>query len=859
MKYVLTMFFWALTVCCFAHQSSVVSIFEDYFNRAAVFSRAYPSEKVHLHFDNTSYYCGDTIWFKAYVTEGPEYKPTSLSRPLYVELLDQLGHVLDKQIVKIVNGEGHGQFILEKSGLSGYHEVRAFTKWMLAFDDRYSFSRTFPVYRAQTGKEDSERSIGTYRMNSHMKQRPREDTDKVSVRFFPEGGHLVEGVPPIVAFKAESRDSGSISVSGVVRRQNGEIATELSTLHDGMGCFSYTPLPGERSEAEIEYNGKTYRFRLPEALLSGYVLTVSQRDSLLDVRVFRNSSTSRDTVGLFVSHQGVPLLWRPLPFSKGDGELLRFRTSDFPDGILQLSLLDRTGQIISERLVYLMPRSEGVRLTASSDRSYYSPYSAARWHLEAHDSSGRPLETTLSVSVRSMLRSDYQEYDNTIYTDLLLTSDLKGYIHQPGYYFADRSRERLQALDLLLLVHGWRKYDLSRMVSTPPAQPVYLPEKQLMVHGRLKSYVLKKDQDNLEVSLLARSDSLFLAGSSLSDSLGCFQIPVEDFEGTMQTSIQTRKPGAKRKRLTSVLLYRNFSPSLRAYGYYEEHPAWQDLSELESLSNRRDSLYWDSLRRSDPYLLSEVTVKARYPRKRTRRFEESIRSYYDVQSMVDEMRDRGEEVFTLYDFLYKVDSAIRLREGYIMSYYDKPILISIDGRLKGYGNSLIEDDIDAIKTVVICSGIGASDEVGNWGSDGTLMQEDFGIVTDMMEEQKQIASRLFGIDIPARYPVPICYIVTVDGWNANRDFRPKRGIRTTRIQGYARPLEFYSPAYRDGALPPGTDKRRTLYWNPSVKTDKNGCAVIECYNSDRTSPLTISVETICGGMPGAVVKHSLDL
>ena len=834
-----------------AQQPSALQTFEDYFNRAVVFSRAYPSEKVHLHFDNTSYYCGDTIWFKAYVTEGPEYKPTSLSRPLYVELLDQLGHVLDKQIVKIVNGEGNGQFILEKSGLSGYHEVRAFTKWMLAFDDRYSFSRTFPVYRAQTGKEDSERSIGTYRMNSHMKQRPREDTDKVSVRFFPEGGHLVEGVPSIVAFKAESRDSGSISVSGVVRRQNGEIATELSTLHDGMGCFSYTPLPGERSEAEIEYNGKTYRFRLPEALLSGYVLTVSQRDSLLDVRVFRNSSTSRDTVGLFVSHQGVPLLWRPLPFSKGDGEILRFRTSDFPDGILQLSLLDRTGQIMSERLVYLMPRSEGVRLTASSDRSYYSPYSAARWHLEARDSSGRPLETTLSVSVRSMLRSDYQEYDNTIYTDLLLTSDLKGYIHQPGYYFADRSRERLQALDLLLLVHGWRKYDLSRMVSTPPAQPVYLPEKQLMVHGRLKSYVLKKDQDNLEVSLLARSDSLFLAGSSLSDSLGCFQIPVEDFEGTMQTSIQTRKPGAKRKRLTSVLLYRNFSPSLRAYGYYEEHPAWQDLSELESLSNRRDSLYWDSLRRSDPYLLSEVTVKARYPRKRTRRFEESIRSYYDVQSMVDEMRDRGEEVFTLYDFLNKVDPAIRIEMddiGTNMYYYDEEILLVVNSSVRDFKNApfLIQDDIDAIKTVTICSGTGANDEIGVLDFDSWQFEEEL-----KLEHRN-------GINGIRRKVPPVCYVVTVDGWNANRDFRPKRGIRTTRVQGYARPLEFYSPAYRDGALPPGTDRRRTLYWNPSVKTDKNGCAVIECYNSDRTSPLTISVETICGGMPGAVVKHSVD-
>lgn len=159
---------------------------------------------------------------------------------------------------------------------------------------------------------------------------------------------------------------------------------------------------------------------------------------------------------------------------------------------------------------------------------------------------------------------------------------------------------------------------------------------------------------------------------------------------------------------------------------------------------------------------------------------------------------------------------------------------------------LILDDIDAIKTVTICSGTGANDEIGVLDFDSWQFEEEL-----KLEHRN-------GINRIRRKVPPVCYVVTVDGWNANRDFRPKRGIRTTRVQGYTRPLEFYSPAYRDGALPPGTDRRRTLYWNPSVKTDKNGCAVIECYNSDRTSPLTISVETICGGMPGAVVKHSVD-
>ena len=101
-------------------------IFEQYMNQAQTFADNYPREKAYLHFDNTSYYVGDTIWFKAYVTLAEKQVFSSISRPLYVELVDQAGHVTDKQIIKLSQGEGNGQFVLPQSMLSGYYEVRAY-------------------------------------------------------------------------------------------------------------------------------------------------------------------------------------------------------------------------------------------------------------------------------------------------------------------------------------------------------------------------------------------------------------------------------------------------------------------------------------------------------------------------------------------------------------------------------------------------------------------------------------------------------------------------------------------------------------------------------------------------------------
>lgn len=100
----------------------------------------------------------------------------------------------------------------------------------------------------------------------------------------------------------------------------------------------------------------------------------------------------------------------------------------------------------------------------------------------------------------------------------------------------------------------------------------------------------------------------------------------------------------------------------------------------------------------------------------------------------------------------------------------------------------------------------------------------------------------------------ICYITTVDGWRPERNSGGSWGIRRTRIQGYSRPLEFYSPNYGESKLFPPDDHRRTLYWNPDVETDEHGNVELKCYNAGNSTYLTIRAESLYNGEPITLTK-----
>lgn len=806
-------------------------VFQQYMNQAQTFANNFPREKAYLHFDNTSYYVGDTIWFKAYVTLAEKQTFSLISRPLYVELVDQTGHIADKQIIKLTQGEGNGQFILPHSMLSGYYEVRAYTRWMLAFNEPQYFSRTFPIYQL-SNSDKLERSITTYELSSSMESRPSETEEKLNVRFFPEGGQLVEGVTSLVAFKAESKNGGNIELSGTIYSKEGTEITSFETLHDGMGHFEYTP-SDQPAIAKVSFQGKKYEFTLPQALPNGYVLsTVSNAGALL-VRVSCNAATPQDTLAVFISHQGRPSIHQLISCRADAPQEFILPTRKLPAGVLQVSLINRAGNTLCERFVFANPRAP-LQISTERLKEVYAPYAPIRCELQIKNAKGEPVSGELSVSIRDGVRSDYLEYDNNIFTDLLLTSDLKGYIHQPGYYFASPSPRKQTELDVLLMVHGWRKYDMSQAISTAPFTPLQLPETQLALNGQVKSTILKNKLKDIALSVIVKKDDQFITGGTVTDENGRFTIPVEDFEGTTEAVIQTRKVGKERNKDASILIDRNFSPAPRAYSYKELHPEWKDLTYWQQKAESFDSLYMDSIRRVEGlYVLDEVEIKSKRRQgsnMATKISEKSVDAYYDVRRSVDVLRDNGKIVTTIPELMEKLSPQFYWdRTNDKHTYRQKPICYIMDNHiLSETETQMMLTEVDGLASIIISKGTGGID-------DDIIQNTKMSEVTDST-----------GVDISKLDKYSVFYLIPLPRRDVlNKSQSAVLGTRQTVIQGYTRPLEYYSPAYPTKELyMDKVDKRRTLYWNPSVQADENGKAVIECYNNQYSTPLIIQAEML---------------
>lgn len=878
-------FITTLFILCTAnvYAQSSDTIFSRYFRYAQNFADSYPREKVSLHLDNASYYLGDTIWFKAYVVTAEQNLPTTISKPLYVELLDQLGNVVERQIIQLTDGEGTGQIILNNTFFTGYYEMRAYTKWMLAFDNPSCFSRVLPVYRKRLSDEETPRSIATYRMDASMKQRPKDKEKKFTVRFFPEGGQLVKGISSIVAFEATSRDKGAADVEGTVVLPSGEELAHIRSLHDGMGYFEYKP-EEKAGVAKIDYEGSTYQFDLPEALPQGYVLRIDNRREMLDITVARSSQAMKDTLAVFVSSQGRPYKCMTLDFEDELNCQFRISTKELPPGVQQISLVNLKGETLCERFCYVMPRSS-MLLACKTDHALYRPFEPVTCRIKVRDHLNRPVQANLSVSIRNGVESDFREYDHSIYTDLLLVSDLKGYIHQPGFYFENQSAERFKMLDVLLLVRGWRKYDLSRLIGKRPFLPRYLPETSLTLYGQVESY-FGKALRNVGVSILARRDSVSIAGMTKTDSLGYFSAPVDGFSGSMDALIQTRNEGKKWNKQAVVKLFRNFEPSLRKLDYYELNPEWKETGDLKQLLDTLDIAYKDSVFGPDHHLLDEVVVNAKRLNlllKQTERFEKEILGYYNITQVVDKMRDKGEAVYNLPMLLKELNPNFRLSDSLSLHYNNSRVLFIVNGGVLSYGKTdyVLDKDVDAIKSIMLYYDQAGGESVfvmnkqsnrvtkftannfwsGRW-QDGDLselpLQDAIGADSgpDALWGEKD--RKTMKKSPLQKSSVVVCSITTIDDWDPNKTYKARRGIRHTYIQGYNEPLEFYSPAYPDGAPLYTEDSRRTLYWNPNVKTNEKGEVVIQCYNSDNSAPLIINVETLYKGSPSSLNIYSID-
>jgi hypothetical protein len=863
-----------VTLTSYAQKKKAVQLpaetaFATYFNKVQKFAVDYPREKVYLHFDNNSYYQGDTIWYKAYVVTAADNQPSTISTPLYVDFLDQLGNVTDRQIIQLNHGEGSGYISLATTFITGYYEVRAYTKWMLAFDDPQYFSRVLPVYRKRLNTEEARRQIAKYDMDDLMQQRPKEKLKKLNVRFFPEGGRLIQDVPTIVGWEVMSPDSGWVDMQGLLLDGKGKDQRQIpvATIHDGMGSFVYTP-GSSRGEVELTFNGKRQTFDLPKAERTGYALHVKTCPQDIEVNVSRNAATQADTVAVFVFSDGVPRTYATLKFGSELQQSLRVRTDSLSAGIVRVALVDKTGATLSDRFTFVYPK-EPMKMTGTTDTKLYDPFRHIRVKVKLNDAKGQPVrDANVSMAVRSGIDFDYDSRQDNIFTDLLLTSGLKGYIHQPAFYFEDQSRMRQTMLDNLLLIRGWRQYDLRDVVGPKVVSPRYEPEAQQTLCGRIMKN--KKPQKGTNVGVYAlravSKDTLLISGVTKCDSAGYFKFGFNgQMYGKWNAFILSHLEGYKIGRQTNMYLLRNFEPDKRVLDFDELHPRWDEplhyheaCSELERIE--------ESVKDNGAVTLNQVDVtavnKMREQLRATEEFERRILAYYDVDRFVTRQRDNCEPVAdNVADLLHDMNKKILARheafdiefalifgvpEGVDYNIYrGKRIKYHVGGRAADEPRLL--RTIDKMKTALIYM-----DTFG----EAVAFSDNFRVkYQDALDLSTDIA--IHGYDWKSHRATIRCNFTMKPDWKHYINMQ-EHGIRHLEIQGYQEPVSFYLPAYPEmNGTEFAKDYRRTLYWNPNVKTDANGEATIECYNARNATFLDVSAETLVGGKPAAVEFTSL--
>jgi hypothetical protein len=817
------------------------------------FSKNLPQEKVYLHFDNSTYYQGDDMWFSCYLVTAGFNRVSQLSKTLYVELLNPGGEVIETQILKVENGRCHGSFKLGKLPFySGFYEVRAYTKYMLNFGEDVLFSRTFAVYDKPTKPGAyAEKSMLEYGRGKYPILRKKPVKEKVvTLKFYPEGGNLVAGVASQVAFEATDAYGNPIEVSGEIVSENKETIVRFKSVHDGKGVFSFTPSdkiqPTDKApKVVVNYKDKKYTFELPAVQPKGIVLKVdnlSYPDSI-GVSVFLNSDTPRGIFGLVLMSGSSLQKYVLIDTSEGKPIQFRICKTDFPAGVSRIILFNAQGQMLGDRLLFIH-RTEKLNIQAKADKETYNPNEQVNMQFAITTRDTIPVETTFSVSVKD--RQNDIKPDQDIQSNLLLMSEIKGYVQNPDYYFESSDSIHLQALDLLLMVQGWHRFDWDWVSGKKTFDLKRRPEKAIDVNGQVVTFVkaVPKPKVNVSALICQKNDSGKVVRSFMenfvTDKQGRFHFAA-DVEGRWELIFAVTENGKKTDHRT--VLDKLFSPEPRQYRYTDLFA--HILNPEEEKPNRTDTLRqktkdsippiaipninYDSIAKIGTLgkinNLKGVVVKAKKYSKEKDILDARSKSlaYYDVYAEQDKVRDKGDipESYLNEFLIKKMNKDFYLSTGFdstgtTLMYKLRPVLFVIDYQRTDIAENLkIPNYVraDYIKSIYISESLSA--------------------IIDYADPAKSPLERI------GMYSC-VVFLEMLPGWHTPAE--AGKGVRKTWLDGYSQVKEFYNPNY--STLPTEVDYRRTLYWNPAVKTDKEGKALIQFYNNSSCKNFSISAETI---------------
>jgi len=749
---------------------SVIKKF-DYYRRQVL------QEKIYAHVDRTFYLTGETMWAKIYTVDASFHHFSDVSKVAYLEILDKDNDAVLQTKIELKEGMGDGSLFLPASLTSGNYTVRVYTNWMKNFSPEFYFHQSITIVNSFV-KTESGGSV----------------TPSYDAQFFPEGGNLVAGLKSKVAFRVTDASGKGIEFNGAVIDDHNDTLARFKPLTFGIGHFDFTPDASKKYKVIIrDAKRVSSTFSLPEVKTGGYVMNVEDKGDQVEIKVTSYPAES-NLVHLF-AHAREIITRAETKISQSGTTLFQINKKELSDGISHFTIFNAQLQPVAERLFFKQPEKK-LNITAQSVQKQYEPRRKVTLNLQT----SLPAHLSLSVykadSLPSLPRESISEY-------LWLTSDLRGNIESPGYYFSADTPAVKEALDNLMLTHGWRRFNwtdvLTKKISTP-----FLPEyRNHFITGKIADAAGEPALGIM--TYMASPGKVINVYGSRSSTSGEFFYEVKDFYGDRKVIVQTNTRQDSTYQLTVNSPFSNHYSAHRN-SLFQLSPSLEKQLLSRSISMQLQNIYF----REESNRQTKITV-------------DSIPFY-----------GKPDESYRLDDF-----TRFPIMEE-VMREYVPGVLVR--KRKDGF-HFMVLDNVN--KSVFREDPMILLDGVPVFNVDKIMEFDPLKVKRlDVVDRQYYLGALVFpGIVSYATY------------YGDLRDFPIDSRALVINYEGLQLHREFYSPKYenqkeRESRVP---DHRTSLYWNPDIITNRDQQS-IEFYTSDVTGNYEAVIEGLSNdGTPGSTL------
>lgn len=647
--------------------------------------------------------------------------------------------------------------------------------------------------------------------------------DNVDLQFFPESGQIIAGTTNIVAFKAIDEFAKPVDVSGDIVNGKGQTVATFSSFHDGMGHVEFSAEKGENYVAKLKKPFVSERIiRLPKVQHSGTRFSVKTHAKRSEIILF---TTEKEHLNLEVYNASELLLQKKIINTK---KSTKINTEDFPMGITKFSIKNKIGQIVAERLVFINPHKQ-LHVDIDLDKTVYQTRDKVKMTITTSDFEGNPLPSNLSLSVAdNKLINFADDKQDHILSYLLLSSELKGKIHEPNFYFNPKEEKSIEALNYLMLTHGWRSYIDKPTLTLENA--TFLPEQHAIQSGTVV------DKNGVPLSahllLLDQSGNKVLVFDTNDDGTFTFKF------GNNQSLTLIAYRDDKKKVTIKQANFVNGRFQHQKDAIYEKTP--EDFKRFEKNDKplekkiQKKAVIDNMSLKSDSEALEEVVIEAYRTRiQKNKSGAISViasKTLNNNQSIAQILQGQVSGLaITKGSGSPGGNSAIQLRGVSSISGNNEPLFI-IDGVPVDEG-SLKHIEPSKIEYISVLKDAAATSLYGSRGGNGVILIKTKNAYYINNYNKKKLNNAKFN-----NYAIHNFY-----------NYKPTN---------YYRAQQFYIPKYEGKNTPEErTDFRQTIYWNQVVQTNENGKAELEFYNSDAITSFMITAEGISfNGMIGRLQK-----